>query len=249
MKGGENINDSFLSRKHIIEGTLNSLKRLQLDYVDIISAHRYDKDAPVEEVCRAFNWLIENGKAFYWGTSEFRAQELLEINECCERLRLIKPMTDQSEYNILVRNRFETEMPPLFDKYGLGTSIWSPLAGGFLSGKYNEGKFPDGTRYGVLTNIPESKVEMFSAIIDYNKYKYLGTDRESTFSKFRELGKLAEELGCSQSQLAVAWVLKNTDVSVCILGASKPEYLKDNIKAMEIYSKWNPEIESKIEVN
>jgi len=147
LRGGPGINDTFLSRKHVIEGTLASLKRMQLDYVDVVFAHRYDRETPIEEVCRAFNWLIDQGKAFYWATSEWTPEQIMEANMCCEKLGLAKPICDQLEYNVFVRKRIESEMVPIFEKTGYGTTVWSPLAGGYLTGKYNDGKCPEGSRY------------------------------------------------------------------------------------------------------
>ena len=147
LRCGTGVNDSFLSRKHIIEGFTASLARLQVDYADVVFAHRYDMETPMEEVCRAFNWLIEQGKAFHWATSDWSAQEIMEANECCERLDLMKPIADQAEYNVFIRQKMEVEYVPLFEKRGYGTTIWSPLAGGYLTGKYNDGKVPVGTRY------------------------------------------------------------------------------------------------------
>lgn len=148
LRCGPGVNDSFLSRKHVIEGFTASLERLQLDYADLAFAHRYDAETPIEEVCRAFNWLIDHGKAFYWATSEWSPQQIMEANECCEKHGLIKPIADQAEYNMLNRKNLEAEYVPLFTKYGYGTTIWSPLAGGYLTGKYNDGTEPPGTRYG-----------------------------------------------------------------------------------------------------
>ena len=147
FKGGNGVNDCYLSRKHIIEGTYESLKNLQLDYVDIIFAHRPDDNTPIEETCRAFHWLIEHGKAFYWGTSMWTTQQLMQANEVCEKLRLIKPSVEQPEYSMLTRDNMEFKLPFLFDKYGMGSTIWSPLAGGFLTGKYNTSLDPEGGRY------------------------------------------------------------------------------------------------------
>ena len=144
---GPGMNDTFLSRKHIIEGVEASLKRLQLDYMDIAFAHVYDYETPIEEVCRAFNYIIEQGKAFYWATSNWTADQILEAYECCERLDLIKPIAEQPEYNLFVRPSVEVELVPLFEKYGYGTIVWSPLAGGLLTGKYNKGEDPEASRY------------------------------------------------------------------------------------------------------
>ena len=146
-KGGDGVNDCFLSRKHLIEGIHRSLKHLQMDYVDVVFAHRPDPHTPMEETCRAFDWMIRNNKAFYWGTSMWSPAHLMEANECCERLGLIKPVVEQPEYSMLVRDNVEFQLPFLFDKYGMGTTIWSPLAGGYLTGKYNENLEPEGGRY------------------------------------------------------------------------------------------------------
>ena len=148
IKCGNGVNDSMLSRKHLIEGMNASLSRLQLDYVDVAFAHRYDHITPMEETCRAFNWLIEHGKCFYWATSEWNAAQVMEANLCCEKLGLIKPIADQPQYNMLIRKEFEEGLRPLYEKTGYGTTIWSPLANGLLSGKYNEGKIPEGSRFG-----------------------------------------------------------------------------------------------------
>jgi aryl-alcohol dehydrogenase-like predicted oxidoreductase len=144
---GKGVNDTFLSRKHIMEGVDASLKRLQLDYMDIAFAHRYDYETPMEEVCRAFNNIIEQGKAFYWATSEWSAEQIMEAHECCERLDLIKPIADQPEYNLFIRHKVESDYVPLYEKWGCGLTTWSPLAGGLLAGKYNDGRDPEDSRY------------------------------------------------------------------------------------------------------
>ena len=147
FKVGPGVNDCFLSRKHVIEGIQNSLKRLQLDYVDVIFCHRPDYETPLEETCRAMNWIIENNKAFYWGTSEWPADRISKAIEICERLNLHKPIVEQCQYSMLSRDRFENEYRRLFSENKYGTTIWSPLAGGILAGKYNDGVIPEGSRY------------------------------------------------------------------------------------------------------
>ena len=139
------VNDTFLSRKHIIEGLNNSLKRLKLSYVDVVFAHRPDNYTPMEEICRAFNRVIEDNKAFYWGTSEWKASQILEAHQVCEKLGLIKPIVEQPQYNWLFREKFEVEYCHLFEKYKLGTTTWSPLMSGILTGKYME-ENPKGSR-------------------------------------------------------------------------------------------------------
>lgn len=147
FKIGDKPNDLFLSRKHIIEGINNSLKRLQLDYVDVVFCHRPDYETPLEETCKALNSVIEQGKAFYWGTSEWPADRIAKAIEICERLNLHKPIVEQCEYSMLVRDNFEKNYRRLFAEYRYGTTIWSPLAGGILAGKYNDGNIPAGSRY------------------------------------------------------------------------------------------------------
>jgi aryl-alcohol dehydrogenase-like predicted oxidoreductase len=147
IRSGTGVNDTFLSRKHIIEGITNSLKRLQLDYVDVLFCHRPDYDTPLEETCRAMSWVIDNNKAFYWGTSEWPADRITKAIEICERYNLHKPIVEQPQYSMLVRDAFEKDYRRLFSEYKYGTTIWSPLAGGILAGKYNDGVAPEGSRY------------------------------------------------------------------------------------------------------
>eukprot|EP00824_Muranothrix_gubernata_P002652 TRINITY_DN1320_c0_g1_i1.p1 TRINITY_DN1320_c0_g1~~TRINITY_DN1320_c0_g1_i1.p1 ORF type:complete len:383 (-),score=81.47 TRINITY_DN1320_c0_g1_i1:4-1152(-) len=241
---GEGENDCFLSRKHLVEGIKNSLKRLQVDYVDVVFAHRYDSETPIEEVCRAFNWIIEQGYAFYWGTSMWTPQQIMEANERCERLKLIKPIVDQCEYNMLKRENMEFNLPPIYDKCGYGTTIWSPLASGILTGKYNDGKKPEDSRFG------EKFKKDFPGLNDMIWPGFFGKTEEEnkkTTEKLQKLGELAKSLDVSQAQLALAWAIANTDVSTAIIGASKPSQVEDNLKAVALLKKWTPELEAKIE--
>ncbi len=232
---GDGPNDVGLSRKHIIEGTNNSLKRLQLDYVDVIFCHRPDFETPVEETCRAFDYLINNGKAFYWGTSEWPVERIMEAFRICEKLGLHKPVVEQPEYSMLNRTKLEKEYLPLFQDHGLGTTVWSPLAAGVLSGKYNNG-IPAGARFD--SNDPTMK--MFYDI-------YLGENtRGNTMKILKGLEEIVKELGCTQAQLAYAWVLKNPNVSVCMMGASRVSQLEENIKALEVAKKLTPELLERI---
>jgi voltage-dependent potassium channel beta subunit len=234
--GGAGVNDMTLTRKHIIEGANNSLKRLQLDYVDIIFAHRPDYATPVEETCRAFDYLINHGKAFYWGTSEWPADRIVEAYACCDRLGLIRPIVEQPQYSMVVRERFEKEYSLLFREHEMGTTIWSPLAGGILTGKYNE-SIPEGSRF-------DSENPLLKGIFE----RYFAADKkEETHKKLQGLGAIAKEVGCSQAQLALAWTLVNPNVSVCLFGATKESQLDDNLKAVEIYKKLTPEILERIE--
>ena len=236
---GKGVNDTMLSRKHIIEGTLASLKRLQLDYVDVIFAHRPDPVTPIEETCRAFNWLIEHGKALYWGTSKWSPEQSMEANLCCEKLGLIKPIVDQAEYNLIMRKEFEVDLVPLFDKLGYGTTIWSPLASGLLSGKYNDGKIPIDSRF--------SDKRIDKDIETTIKSWYTNEMGDRFYPCLKALGQVAKGVGCSQAQLALAWCIVNRDVSTCLMGASRVEQMAENLKCLDVVNKWSKEIEEKVE--
>jgi len=236
FKCGTGINSFGLSRKHIIEGLNNSLKRMQLDYVDIVFSHRHDHETPIEEVCKGFNWLIENNKAFYWGTSEWSSEQITEAYAVCDRLNLIRPVVEQPQYSMLWRDRFEVEYGHLFDTYKMGSTIWSPLAGGLLSGKYNNGEATEGR----FSSSDSQGGDKF-------KNMFLPENKEKSIKLLQGLGHIAKELGCSQAQLALAWTLKNKDVSTAIFGATKLSQVEDNVKAVELYKKITPEIEAKIE--
>ena len=234
---GNTTNGKGTSRKHLIEGLQASLKRLQLDYVDVVFAHRYDSDTPLEETCRAFNYLIDKGLAFYWGTSEWSSEQIGKAMEMCEKLKLIKPITEQPQYNILVRSKLEVEYAALFDQYKLGTTVWSPLAGGILTGKYND-------------EVPkESRIANADPFIRalYDKTFFGQHIYEKRRKAMKEFEVLAKELECTQAQLALAWVIYNKDVSSAILGASKISQIDDNLKALEIYKKLSKETLDRIE--
>lgn len=235
---GSGVNDKLLSRKHIIEGLKNSLKRLQLEYVDILLCHRPDSQTPLEETCRAMDWVIEEGLAFYWGTSEWSPAEIAQAYEICEREDLNKPIADQCQYNAIYRENLEKNLRHSFENYKYGTTIWSPLAMGLLTGKYNSGDFPKDAR--LYSEEGDHKFLSF----------YFGSDgsgRDQTFDKLKKFAKVAEEVGCTSAQLALAWTLVNKDVSTCIFGASKVSQLESNLGALEIASKWTEELEDKIE--
>lgn len=233
---GTGVNDKFLSRKHIMEAMKNSLARLQLDYVDVVFCHRPDLQTPLEETCRAMHSVIEKGQAFYWGTSEWSADRIAKAIEMCEKLNLHKPIVEQPQYSMLVRNRFENEYRYLFAENKYGTTIWSPLAGGLLAGKYNDGIIPAGSRY-----------ETHQAMLDSTWQKYMGpAKKEETLTKLRGLADIAKGLGYSQAQLALAWAIANQDVSTCILGFTRLSQVEENLKALELYKKWSPEIEKSI---
>ncbi|KAK6362663.1 hypothetical protein TWF730_000118 [Orbilia blumenaviensis] len=220
------VNNAGLSRKHIIEGVDLSLKRLQLDYVDLIYAHRPDRNTPIEETVRAFNHVINTGKAFYWGTSEWNADEIASAHRVADKLGLIGPLMEQPEYNLLKRNRVEGDYALLYEHYGLGLTIFSPLAGGILTGKYLDG-IPKGSRIGTSDD----------PYIQYLK-SGVGADAwEEKMNKVRKLKEIADQLGCNLAQLALAWVLKNEHVSSAITGASRPEQIYDSVKALNIVPK------------
>ncbi|KAK0566389.1 hypothetical protein OC861_003255 [Tilletia horrida] len=229
--GGKDPNAKGLSRKHIVEGLDASLKRLQLDYVDVVKAHRPDVSVPMEETVRAFNHVINQGKAHYWGTSEWSAVQILEAHAVADKLGLIAPVSDQCEYNMFHRERPEKEYAPLYEKFGYGTTIWSPLAMGLLTGKYNDG-IPEGSR---LHSHKEWQERLTS---DEGKAK---------IAKVRELTKIAESLNTSTTALALGWAAAKKHVSTVILGASSEEQLLQNLEALEVIDKLTPEIDEKIE--
>lgn len=234
---GDEPNDAFLSRKHIIEGLQNSLKRLQLEYVDVVYCHRYDMRTPMKEVCKAMNWCIDKGLAMYWGTSEWTACQIMEAYDVCEELNLIKPCVEQCEYNMLKRDKMEVEYRDLFKKYKMGTSIFSPLKQGILTGKYiNE--TPEDSR-------ANSKNEKTKNMMERNDYF---KNKKEVDNKLSQLKDICEnKLSCSLAQLAVAWVIANPDVSTCILGASKGSQIEENVKALEVVKKIDKDLWVEIE--
>ncbi|KAG0056483.1 hypothetical protein BGZ83_004741 [Gryganskiella cystojenkinii] len=221
--GGKGPNDRGLSRKHIIEGTDASLKRLQLEYVDLLYAHRPDPDTPMEEIVRAFNYVIEKGKAFYWGTSEWSAQQITEAHAVAERLNLIGPLMEQPQYNMFHRDRVEKEYLPLYKNFGMGTTTWSPLASGLLSGKYNDG-VPKDSRLAIEDN----------AVMKRLRDSLDSEDGRAKIRKVVALGEIAEQLGCTSAQLALAWCLKNPNISSVITGASRPSQIEENVQSLKI---------------
>ncbi len=229
--GGEGPNDRGLSYKHIVEGVNNALKRLQLDYVDFVYAHRPDPETPIEETVFAFNHVIQQGKAFYWGTSEWSAAEIMRATDFARRNNLRPPSMEQPQYNMFHRRRFEEEYAPLYKELGYGTTTWSPLYGGMLTGKYNEGKIPEGSR---------------ANLSDFEWMKKRVQD-EKKLEVTRELAIVAENLGVSMAQMSLAWVLKNPNVSTVITGASKVSQVEENMKAVEIKEKLTDDVMERIE--
>ncbi|PLX24385.1 MAG: aldo/keto reductase [Ignavibacteria bacterium] len=231
--GGEGPNDRGLSRKHIIEGTNAALKRLQTDYVDLLYCHRPDIYTPVEETVWAMNILIQQGKALYWGTSEWSADLIREAHDFARREHLIPPVVEQPEYNMFQRDRVEMEYERLYSDIGLGTTIWSPLATGLLTGKYIDG-IPDGSRL----SLPEYA---------WLKKRLMKRGWEEKIEKTRKLSELAKELDGSLAQLAIGWCLMNPDVSTVITGASRPEQVTENMKALDIVEKLDEEVMLRID--
>ncbi|MBN1300200.1 MAG: aldo/keto reductase [Melioribacteraceae bacterium] len=231
--GGKGPNDTGLSRKHIYEGTSASLKRLQMDYVDLIFCHRPDIHTPIEETVWAMNQLIQQGKALYWGTSEWNSGQILEAYHIARREHLVPPLMEQPEYNMFRRDKVEKDYIKLYELFGLGTTIWSPLASGILTGKYNDG-IPDGTRI----HLPN---------YEWLKNIVLSEEGQSKIEKVRKLKPLADEIGISQAEMGLAWCLKNPKVSTVITGASKPEQVKENMKALDAVEKLTDEVMERIE--
>jgi len=232
--GGDKPNERGLSRKHVIEGTEASLARLQLEYVDILLCHRADKHTPIEETVRAMTYLINQGKTFYWGTSEWSAQQIMEAYAIARREHLIPPQVEQPLYNMFNRVRVEQEYTRLYQEIGLGTTTFSPLAGGLLTGKYNDG-VPDGTR---------ATMNQFAWLL---RERFYGEEAQHNIEKVKQMMPIAAELGCTMAQLALAWCMKNPNVSTVLTGASNPGQIKENFKALDIVEKLNDRIMEQIE--
>jgi voltage-dependent potassium channel beta subunit len=231
--GGEGPNQRGLSRKHIVEGTERALKRLGLDYVDLVFCHRADLHTPVEETVWAMNQVISQGKALYWGTSEWPAERILEAVHVACREHLIPPTMEQPQYNMLHRERVEKEYSPLYELIGLGTTIWSPLAGGLLTGKYNDG-IPADSR---------GNLEGF----EWLRSRYQGDGASRNIAIIRQLVPVAKELDCTLAQLAIAWCLTNRYVSTVITGASRPEQVTENMKAAAVVERLTSDVLLRLE--
>jgi voltage-dependent potassium channel beta subunit len=228
--GGDGPNDQGLSYKHIIEGTNNALKRLQLEYVDLLFAHRPDPETPIEETVFAFNQVIREGKAFYWGTSEWSAAEIMRATDFARRNNLRPPSMEQPQYNMFHRKRFEEEYAPLYKELGYGTTTWSPLYGGILTGKYNSGEIPEGSR----------------ASLKQFEWVKKRAQNEEKLDVARKLAEVADDLGVSMAQMSLAWLLKNPNVSTVITGASKVSQVEENMKAVEIKAKLTDDVMARI---
>jgi voltage-dependent potassium channel beta subunit len=218
-----------LNRKYLLEAMDGSLQRLDMDYVDIVYCHRADPTTPIEETVWAMHNIIERGKALYWGTSEWSASEILTAIQVAETHHLHKPVVEQPIYNLLERHRFGPEYDAVYEDYGYGSTTWSPLASGLLTGKYNDG-IPDGSR---------------GAISKYDWLEEQLTDSTS-IAKVRALEPLAREMGATQAQFALAWCLQNPYVSSVITGATRVQQVHENMKALEFVDSFTPEIMDKI---
>ena len=221
------VNRIGLGRKHIIGGMKASLKRLQLSHVDLVFAHRYDPHTPMEEIVRAFNYLIDHGYAHYWCTSEWSAANIEEAMLIAQRLNLVAPICEQPQYSLLHRDRFEEEYKPLYEKYGLGTTTWSTFASGVLTGKYNNG-IPEGRRLG-LKSLSSFK-NLFTSGQRHG-------DWDAVIAKIKKLQAIADRIQCTLPQLALAWALKNDKVSTVIMGGTKIDQLKENVASIQCMSK------------
>ena len=231
--GGDGPNLQGLSRKHIIEGMDASLKRMGVEYVDLACRDLGSMKSGKGDADREFNRLINQGKAFYWGTSEWSAQQITQAYGIARQEHLIPPLMEQPQYNMFHRDRVEAEYQRLYTEIGLGTTIWSPLASGLLSGKYNKG-IPEDSR----ANLPG---------YEWLKKRFTAKEAKDQIGKVIKLADVAEGLGCTTAQLALAWCLLNPNVSTVITGASKPEQIKDNMKAIDFVDKLTPDVVEAIE--
>ncbi len=231
--GGDGPNDVGLSRKHIIEGARAAIERLQTGYVDLIFCHRPDPHTPIEETVRAMNYLLEQGLAFYWGTSEWSAEQVRQAYEIARREHLVPPTMEQPEYNMFQRRRVETEYRPLYRDFKLGLTTWSPLASGLLSGKYNGG-IPEGSR-------------LTTQGYEWLRERFESEQGQARLETVRKLAGIAEDLGCTTAQLALAWCLKNPDVSTVITGASRAEQVAQNMEALSVVDNLSDEVMNRVE--
>jgi len=234
--GRKEPNTRGLSRKHIVEGLKSSLARLQQPYVDVVFAHRHDAATPMKEIVEGFTQVIRDlNLAYYWGTSEWSAQQITEATEIAEKYNLIAPIAEQPQYNAFHRERFEIEYGPLYKNYQYGSTIWSPLASGVLTGKYNDG-VPEDSRFASNKQVFEDTIK-----------KLKSPEGQAKIAKVKKLTEIAERLETKTATLALAWAAKNPNVSTVILGASKPEQIHDNCKALAIIPKLTPELMEEIE--
>ncbi len=231
--GGNGVNDRGLSRKHLIEGTNAALKRLQSDYVDLLFCHRPDLYTPIEETVWTMNLLIQQGKALYWGTSEWSAEQIRAAYDFARQEHLIPPLMEQPEYNMFHREKVEKEFLSLYRDIGLGITIWSPLASGILTGKYNNG-------------IP-SKSRLSLKGYEWLRKRLESAEGKQQIQKTKQLSQIAEQIGVPLAQMALAWCLKNPHVSTVITGASHSKQVKENMKALQVLPILTEDVMAKIE--
>lgn len=223
-------NQNGLSRKHITEACNAALKRMQTDYLDLFFCHRPDPETPMEEIVWTMNILLQQGKILYWGTSEWSADEIIDAHETAKRLSLIGPAMEQPQYNLFEREKMERDYLPVFQNYGMGTTIWSPLASGLLSGKYNNG-IPADSRL-ALENYAWLKERMM---------------QEEKLTKVKELASVASDLGTSLATLSIAWCIHNPNTTTAILGATRDEQLLENLKALDVLPKLTSDVLARID--
>uniref|UniRef100_A0A4W4EW27 Voltage-gated potassium channel subunit beta-1 n=1 Tax=Electrophorus electricus TaxID=8005 RepID=A0A4W4EW27_ELEEL len=226
--GGKAETERGLSRKHIIEGLRASLERLQLEYVDVVFANRPDPNTPMEETVRAMTHVINQGMAMYWGTSRWSSMEIMEAYSVARQFNLIPPICEQAEYHMFQREKVEVQLPELYHKIGVGAMTWSPLACGIISGKYDCGVPP----------CSRASLKGYQWLKD----KILSEEGRSQQAKLKELQAIAERLGCTLPQLAIAWCLRNEGVSSVLLGASNTDQLLENIGAIQVLPKLSSSI-------
>lgn len=226
-------NQTGLSRKHITEACHQALGRLGVEYLDLYFCHRPDPETPIEETVYAMDTLIRQGKVLYWGTSEWSAGEIMEAYAAARQYNLAPPAMEQPQYNMLVRERFEKEYARLYESIGLGTTIWSPLASGILTGKYNEG-IPEGSRLSLKE-------------YGWLRERLMNDEGMKNLEKVRKLKPVADALGTSLHRLAVAWCLKNPNVSTVIIGASRAEQVEDNLAALDVVPLLTEDVMDRIE--
>ncbi len=226
-------NQTGLSRKHVVEACHQAMERLNVDYLDLYFCHRPDEETPIEETVRAMSDLIGQGKVLYWGTSEWSAQQIMEAYSIARQYKLVPPTMEQPEYNMFHRRRVEDEYRRLYSEIGLGTTIWSPLYSGILTGKYSNG-IPEDSRL---------NVQGYQWLRD----RLLSEERKALFDAVPKLSEIADDLGASMAQLALAWTLKNPNVSTAITGASRPEQVKENMKALDVLDKLDESVMKRID--
>ncbi len=231
--GGDTANEEGLSRKHVIEACHAALRRLQVDYLDLYFCHRPDPNTPIEETVLAMGDLVRQGKVLYWGTSEWEGKDIAEAARLAREWHVAPPQMEQPQYNLFERHKVEVDYAPLYDSIGLGTTIWSPLASGLLTGKYNTG-VPKGSR------------------LDMPSYEWLRKNLEKTLQdgraqKVEKLGRLAAEVGVALPAFALAWCLKNPHVSTVITGASRAAQVTENFKALDAVVKLTDDVMKRVE--